>query len=301
MASLETFLPLSRQIRRLPLSRDQWMLLFMAVNMLFLGVDTYLAHSTSGAIRSFEWIPIIFSPVAGILLLVAGFIALRNRPQATVIGFSVFMTTILVGLLGTYFHLHRALQPGLAIGEQLPFLVWAPPVMGPLEFCLIGWLGASAIWLEEPLDSGRLILLAKRTLQFPYSKTRAYFLMVGIGFLTCLVSSTIDHAHTGFIDPWLIIPLTAGVLGTVVPIVLGFTDSPSRTDYLTYIVTMFLMMLVGVVGAVLHIRDDLASEGVIIVERFLRGAPLLAPLLYANFGLLGLIALLDPGESKNSI
>jgi hypothetical protein len=33
-----------------------------------------------------------------------------------------------------------------------------------------------------------------------------------------------------------------------------------------------------------------------VVERFLRGSPLLAPLLYANFALIGLVVLLDPRE-----
>jgi hypothetical protein len=296
MTTLETIFPIARLLRRIPLNRDQWMLLLMGVNLLFLGVDTLLAHSTSGTIRTYEWIPIIYSPIAGILVLAAGVVALRNRPLASAIGASVFLATILVGLMGTYFHLHRALQPGVMPGEQLSFLVWAPPVMGPLAFCLVGWLGISAIWEEAPVGSGRLRLLGGRTLRFPYSKTRAYFWLVGIGFLTCLVSSTIDHAHTGFRDPWLIIPLSAGVLGTVVPVVIGFIERPKRVDYLTYTVTMLVMILVGMVGAGLHVLDDLGGGGAVVVERFLRGAPLLAPMLYANFGMLGLIALLGPAE-----
>jgi len=34
----------------------------------------------------------------------------------------------------------------------------------------------------------------------------------------------------------------------------------------------------------------------VVGERFLRGAPFLAPMLFANMGTLGLIALLDPRE-----
>ena len=30
----------------------------------------------------------------------------------------------------------------------------------------------------------------------------------------CLLSSTLDHARTGFTNPWLWIPLAAGVFGT---------------------------------------------------------------------------------------
>lgn len=32
----------------------------------------------------------------------------------------------------------------------------------------------------------------------------------------------------------------------------------------------------------------------VVIERFICGAPFLAPLLYTNMGLLGLIALVDP-------
>jgi hypothetical protein len=35
-----------------------------------------------------------------------------------------------------------------------------------------------------------------------------------------------------------------------------------------------------------------------VQERFVRGAPFLAPMLYANMGAIGLLALLDPQESQ---
>jgi hypothetical protein len=53
-----------------------------------------------------------------------------------------------------------------------------------------------------------------------------------------------------------------------------------------------------VLGLWLHVREDLTSEGVIVGERFVRGAPFLAPLLFADMGLFGLAALLDPTEEK---
>jgi hypothetical protein len=50
---------------------------------------------------------------------------------------------------------------------------------------------------------------------------------------------------------------------------------------------------------VLHVQDDLTSRGLFVAERFIRGAPFLAPLLFANMGALGLIALLDPVEVRD--
>ena len=61
-------------------------------------------------------------------------------------------------------------------------------------------------------------------------------------------------------------------------------------------VKMVLMIAVGVLGAILHVNTNLIDQGTIVGERFLRGAPILAPLLFANMGTLGLIVLLDPSE-----
>ena len=59
---------------------------------------------------------------------------------------------------------------------------------------------------------------------------------------------------------------------------------------------MLLLMAVGMVGAILHIQSNLVNEGIVVLERFIRGAPFLAPMLFANVGLIGLIVLLDPKE-----
>ncbi len=284
---------------KLPLTRDQLMLLMAAVNLFFLGLDIYLAHSISGTIVPYEWIPIIFGPFAGVLLLVAGIVALRKRDLATVIANVIFLTSVAVGLLGAYFHVVRAVLPTGPIGARVnvDLLVWAPPVLGPLTFSLVGLIGISAVWLEDPADSGRLTLLSKRRIQLPYSKTQAYLFIVGLGTLATLISSVLDHARTNFHNPWLWVPITAGVFGTVVAAALGSMDRPSRGDIIVYVSAMVLLLITGVVGAVLHIQEDLTAQGTFVLERFIRGAPFLAPLLFANMGTLGLIVLLDPRES----
>lgn len=299
MYHLATLFPAVRRFR-LPLSRDQLMLLMAATNEIFLGIDIFLAHSISGTIVPNEWIPIIFGPIAGVLLLLAGLIALRNRPLATAIATVVFVASIGVGLLGAYFHIVRAILPFAPAGQQvsIDLLVWAPPILGPLTFSLVGLFGLSAAWVEDPPDSGRLVLFGGRRLRLPYSKTRAYFFIVGMGTLATVISSVLDHARTQFENPWLWIPTIAGIFGTVVAVVIGALDRPRRSDVLIYAAAMLLLIAVGAVGAMLHISSNLIAQGTIVGERFLRGAPFLAPLLFANMGTLGLIALLDPVESK---
>jgi hypothetical protein len=63
-----------------------------------------------------------------------------------------------------------------------------------------------------------------------------------------------------------------------------------------YGAAMIALLLTGVTGAWLHIAENLTAGKLIIGERFIRGAPFLAPLLFANMGTLGIIALLDPRE-----
>lgn len=281
---------------RMPLSRDQVMLLMAAVNLIFLGIDIYLAHDMNGTISQNEWIPIIFGPAAGVLLLFAGLIALRNRPLANLIATVIFFACLVVAGLGTYFHLHRALLPEAPPGERVTtaLIVWAPPLLGPLTFALVAVLGLSAAWIEDPLDSGVVSLLGNFKLRMPLSKTRAYFLMIALFILATVMSSVMDHGRTGFSNLWLWLPTFAGIFATIVAAAMGLYNRLERGDLLTYVATMGFLMAVGLVGAWLHINRNLTSQGIIVDERFLRGAPLLAPLLFANMGLLGLVVLLAP-------
>jgi hypothetical protein len=284
----------------LPLSRDTLMLLMAAINEIFLGIDIYLAHRISGTIVPNEWIPIIFGPSAGVVLLAAGLLARRNRPLATVLANIVFVLSIGVGLLGSWFHLIRAILPNAAAGSQvtIDLLVWAPPLLGPLTFALVGLLGISAAWQEVPPDSGRLRLLGNTHLSLPYSKTRAYLFLAGMGSLATVISAVLDHARSHFENPWLWLPTAVGVFGVVTAVGLAAFDHPRRGDVLTFVAAMGLMIAVGLLGAWLHIDQNLTTAGQVVVERFLRGAPFLAPLLFANMGALGLLALLPPDETE---
>lgn len=297
MSHLGLLFPAVRQ-RRLPLTRDQMMLLLAAVNLLFLGLDTYLAHLVSGTIVPREMIPIVFGVVSGILLLAAGLLALRQRELATWLATLVLLGSIVVGLVGAYFHIVRASLPSAPAGQRLSIalLVWAPPVIAPLTFALVGLWGISAAWIEEPADSGVLRITSRRTIRLPYSKTRAYLFMVSMGSLATLLSSVLDHARTDFSNWWLWIPVVGGILGTIVPALLAALDRPSQLDVATHVAAMLIMILVGVVGAVLHVETDLTTRLAIIPERFIRGAPFLAPLLFANMGLFGLLAILPAEE-----
>lgn len=300
MSYLAIAFPSLRGKRLLPLSRDQLMLLLAAVNEVFLAFDIYLAHNLNGTIRTREWIPIIFGAVAGVLLLGAGLLAFRNRRAASIIATVVLVASIIVGLLGAYFHIMRGVRPAAPLGERvtIPLLVWAPPVIGPLIFSLAGLWGVSAAWAEQPPDSGALKLLGDRFLRLPFSKTRAFLFMVSLGTMATLLSSVLDHARAQFENPWLWPPVAVGVFAAVVAFGLGMIDRPTRGDVTVYLAAMILLVLIGVIGFILHVQFDLTAQNVIVPERFLRGAPFLAPMLFANMGMVGLVSILDPGEEE---
>lgn len=122
------------------------------------------------------------------------------------------------------------------------------------------------------------------------------FSLVGMGSLATVIGSVLDHARTNFEKPWLWLPTAVGVFATIVAVGLGALEQPRRADILVFTAAMLLMIAVGVVGLALHVNANLTTHGAIVGERFLRGAPFMAPLLFANMGTLGLIALLDPVE-----
>jgi hypothetical protein len=301
MYYLAEILPAVRRLR-IPLSRDQVMLVMTAFNEYMLAVEIYLAHSISGTIVPYEWIPIIFGPIAGTILVLAGLLALRDRPLAMWLAIPTFLTSIIVGLLGAYFHISRALLVFAPAGQQasISLTIWAPPVLAPLTFALVGVLGLSAIWVESPVDSGALILFGGRRMQLPYSKTRGYFMWVSMAMLATLISSVLDHARTNFSNPWLWVPTAAGILGVVVSLGIGIIDKPSRGDIWVYFVSMVIIIVVALTGSVLHVLSNLTVENAIVGERFIRGAPILAPLLYADIAGLGLVVLLDPDETPRA-
>ncbi len=283
----------------MPISRDQAILLMAAFNEIMLGLDTYLSHVLNHTIVAREWVPIIFGPVAGLVLLVAGLMALRNRSLASQLATLVFIASMIVGLLGAYFHIVRGTLPSAPVGQRitLDLLVWAPPVLAPLAFAGVGLLGLSAAWPERPVGSGLLLLPLGRRLQLPYSKTRAYFFMVSMGTLVALISSVFDHARQAWDNTSFWLPVAVAVFATVSAAMMGsHRERPSRQDVVVYLIAMLLLIFVGVLGTYFHIRADLTANSLIIPERFLRGAPFMSPLLFANMGIFGILAALSPKE-----
>lgn len=299
---LDSVWPRAAGPRRLPLGRDQVMLLLAAVSEALSGVDAGLAHHAGTTMRGAEWAPVVFGPLAGATLLIAGLVAFRRRTLASLLATVVFAASIVVGVIGAWLHLGRTMLPSGPPGQRLllDFFFAAPPILGPLAFAFIGVFGMSAAWVESPGGSGRLLLLGRLRLQLPYPKTNAYFYVTAAGILIALVSSVLDHAATGFVDAWLWVPTAGGIFAMVVATALGMIAQPTRVDLWTYVGAMVLLLVIGALGAALHLRLDLGPGGQIVPERLLEGAPLMAPLLFSNMGIVGLVALLPEHDAAGA-
>ncbi len=286
-------------LAKLPLTRDQLVLLMMAISLALTGVETYITHSAGSAFLARAWIPVVFGPLAGVMLAIACLVAARSHTAASVIATVTLLASIVVGLLGTVYHLEFGLRPDAPPGYRvsLSLLGVAPPILGPMMFVLFGVLGISAAWREDPPESGILSITRRWRLRLPYSKTRAYFFCVGTAALISVISVALDHSNLHFARPSLLAPVVVGVFGTTVAMTLGILERPGLGDYRAYVLAMVLLIIVGVVGAVFHFESDLVGQTQLVAERLLRGRPIMAPLLLSAVGTMGLLVLLDPTES----
>jgi hypothetical protein len=57
------------------------------------------------------------------------------------------------------------------------------------------------------------------------------------------------------------------------------------------------VLIVGLTTTIVVLVLALIAGNTVVIERFLRGAPFLAPLLYTNMGILGLLVLLETSET----
>ena len=150
---------------------------------------------------------------------------------------------------------------------------------------------------EQPQGSGLLWLSDRVSIRLPLSHVRIYFLLTCLGVLLATVSSVLDHVHTDFSNHWLWLPTLLGIFGTVVTLLLGLIDRPTRSDVLTFAGTMIALLLVGPLGVFFHVLNDLSAQHVVVIEQFIRGAPVLAPLVFSNMALFGLLVLFPQADA----
>ena len=193
---------------------------------------------------------------------------------------------IAVGILGTAFHADQALNP---LGQLTwIWLTFASPVLAPLAFAGISFVGLYAVIMEVEGQPGLLEVPGLGTFKAPISRDRHFLWLVGLGFAASALTSIIDHGQYGY-TLYKMIPIVYGLFATGVVITLAVRREWSGGDEITYFWTMIAGIAVGILGFAFHLSGDLGVTGQFSMERILVFAPILAPLLFSDLGILGLI------------
>lgn len=283
---------------RLPINRNNLLLMLVAFTEIGMGLETYLAHLISGSVKPMEAIPVFFGPAAGFVLLFAMFMRIRSGSTtlSTLIVMGVAAASVAVGVIGSAFHWARAVPPPGLGAQQLDFdwLVFAPPVVGPLAFAGVGILAIIAVLEDTKPETGMLTLPGVLTFKTPLPQTRQFLWLVAFGLYAATLSAFLDHGRTEFENIFVWIPVVLGLFGSVVTTLMAVYHNHTKADYFIFFWVMVAMILMGILGLGLHVNADL-PEGpgaAVNVERFIRGAPVMAPMLFAIMGTFGIITMI---------
>lgn len=258
---------------------QRWIEIFVAANFGGLVLDIYLAHSENGFRRSSEYIPLYFSAAAPIMLL-AG-MALRRRSEAAWrdIGYLIGGMAVLIGLTGVILHLDSQFFHE----RTLKSLTYAAPFAAPLAYTGLG-----------------LLLLVNRMVEPDDLEWARWVSLLALGgFAGNFVFSLTDHAINGFFNPLEWIPVVSSAFA-VSFLLMPLLIAVNRRFLMLCAAVLGAQGLVGLLGFALHLRAVFRQPAPTLFERLLTGAPPMAPLLFPNLVILGLIGLWTLGRREPS-
>lgn len=247
-----------------------WIEIFVLLNFGGLVLDIFLAHSANHFRRQSEYIPLIFSALAAAVL--AAIVPLRHRWPAVSrdVGYAVGWAAVAVGLAGVVLHLDSR----FFYERTIRSLTYAAPFAAPLAYAGLG-----------------LLLIANRMIDRESREWAEWMLLLALGgFIGNFVFSLTDHAQNGFFNPieWLPVATSALAIGFLL---VPFLVSIDRRFLALCALVLVAQAIVGVAGLAFHAASALRQPGATLLERILSGAPPMAPLLFPNLVVLGLIAL----------
>jgi hypothetical protein len=240
---------------------------FVVANFAFLGLDIAIAHTQNHFRERVEWSPIVFSAVA-VALLLPMVVGVRERwcRRAEVL---VAVGSVAVGVLGMVLHLRSA----FFVERTLHNLVYSAPFVAPLAYVGVGLL---------------LLLVRLEPTGSPVLGPWILVLTLG-GFVGNFGLSLLDHAANAFFRWTEWIPVFASAFASAFLLVGLLRKEPGFALILAGV--LVAQAVVGALGFALHVSADLRRPDAILADRFIYGAPLFAPLLFANLALLGVLGL----------
>jgi hypothetical protein len=260
---------------------ELWVEAFALLNIGFLTFDIYLAHSVNPFRNRAEYIPFLFSAIAPWVLIVALTQRKRRRILWKILGQVVGWSAIVVGLTGVILHL----ESSFFYERTIRSLTYSAPFAAPLAYAGLGFL-----------------LVMNRMVNSESVEWTQWILLFTMGgFVGNFIFSLADHAENGFFFKveWVPVAASAITIGILcVPLLMRVTRS--FID-----MTAAILMLdagVGLWGFVLHTMGNLQGPSIHAFDNFIYGAPPMAPLLFPNLMVLGIIGLwqlrMKVGESS---
>jgi hypothetical protein len=254
-----------------------WLEGFVLINLAFLSVDIYLAHSVNHFRRPAEYVPLYFSLTAPVVLLGALLAGAWGgwTPVWRDLGYLVGWSAVAIGLAGVVLHLDSRF-----FHEQtLKSLVYAAPFAAPLAYTGLG-----------------LLLIMNRMVDAESAEWPRWVLLLALGgFVGNFVFSLTDHAQNGFYHKaeWLPVISSAFAVGFLV----SLFCTPVRRRFLWLCGGVLLIQAaVGLLGFYYHTAADLRGPSPRWFDNFVHGTPALAPLLFPNLVLLAGIGLWVLGQ-----
>jgi hypothetical protein len=249
---------------------ELWVEAFAILNIGFLTFDIYLAHSVNQFRNRAEYIPFFFSATAPWVLIVALTQRQRRRILWKILGQVVGWSAIVVGLTGVILHL----ESSFFYERTIRSLTYSAPFAAPLAYAGLGFLLVMNRMVDcESLEWAQWVLL---------------FTMGG--FVGNFVFSLADHAENGFFFhvEWVPVAASAVAIGILcVPLLMKVSRSFIDMSAAVLVVDAG----VGLWGFVLHTVGNLQGPSIHAFDNFIYGAPPMAPLLFPNLMVLGIIGL----------
>jgi hypothetical protein len=249
---------------------ELWVELFVVMNIGFLAFDIYLAHSVNQFRNPAEYIPLLFSAMSPLVLIVALTQRARRRIWWKILGHIVGWSAILVGLTGVILHL----ESSFFYERTIRSLTYSAPFAAPLAYTGLGFL----LVMNRMVDSDSV------------EWARWILLFTMGGFIGNFTFSLADHAANGFFFALEWVPVAASAVA------IGFLCLPLLTQVSRWFIDASAAVLileagVGLWGFVLHTTSNLRGPSVHAFDNFVYGAPPMAPLLFPNLMVLGVIGL----------
>lgn len=249
---------------------------FVIVNLAFLALDIFIAHSVNSFRHPAEWVPFYFSLSAPILLLVELLSNWRGKERHTrFVGWVVGSCSIAVGIAGAFYHLNSSFFEAQTIRS----LVYAAPFAAPLAYAGLGFL----LVLNRMVDSDQL-------------EWGQWLIFLGLGgFAGNFLLALLDHAQNGFFSraEWIPVFSSAVAIGFLAS---TFFGKVSRRFFDIALVIMGVQAMVGALGFYYHgmaVKSGIASS---FFENLITVAPIFAPLLFANLAFLSGVGIWDVRE-----